>query len=152
MNSQDKAKYLLDMLKTKEDIESKLKQLNKEIIIKSMELHDQMVDEECDTVTVAGIKFEPVVETNFALTEEFDGVNWDDCEEFFSWLKKIGEDGAIKTKASVHHATRARILKDYIADGNPLPEWIAEKLFSTVKYNKSAIKRMVQEVGDGGQE
>jgi len=93
MNSQEKAKDFLELLKKREQLQSELTELNKQITQKSQELYDMMEDENVDSIEIEGIKFEPVVEQDFVLTGELAGKKWDDVTEWFQWLKEIGEDG-----------------------------------------------------------
>jgi len=143
MNSQEKAKDFLELLKKREQLQSELTELNKQITQKSQELYDMMEDENVDSIEIEGIKFEPVVEQDFVLTGELAGKKWDDVTEWFQWLKEIGEDGLIRVKETVPWNTRKKFLKDWVNDGKPLPSFIKETFFPTVKYNKSAVKRLV---------
>lgn len=148
MNSQDKAKLLLEAIKKAAELDGKLKELNKSINIQCMELHTSMVEElgtgENDpSITVEGITFKPVSEQGFKLSGELSGMKWDRCDVFFNWLNEIGEDGLIRKVESVPWNTRNKFLKKWIENGHILPDFVEETFTNTVKYNKSAIKRLI---------
>lgn len=150
MSAQEKAKDLLFLLIEKEDYESRLKDVNKKIVSLETELYDDMTEEQVDSIKISGIEFKPIEDQYFSLAGEYQGKKWDEAEGFHAFLAKIGEGGAIKTKPTVHPQTRLAILKRYVDDGGMLPEWIEEKYHNTVKYNKSAIRRMANGTGAEG--
>jgi len=149
MNSQQKAKELLESLKRKEDLEAQLSTLEKDIFKASCDLHDSMEEEILDSISLEGIEFKPIVERQFKLADSGidEKISWDIHPKFLPWLKQIGEGGLIKIKETVHWKSRVSFLMNFVDKGNFLPEFIAEVFLNTVKYNKSAIKRLV----NGGQ-
>jgi len=148
MNTQEKAKMLASLLVEAEKLELKLKEKNKEAMALMMQLNESMDDEGIPSITVniegGEIKFDPVEEEDFKLAGEFAGKNWDDCGVFHDWLRQVGEDGLIKTKPSVHAATRKSFLKKWTELSEPLPEFIERTFHSTVKYNKSQVVRIAK--------
>jgi len=140
MNTQELSKQMFDLLLEKEKLEDLLKETNKSLNQLSTELYEAMETENIDDITIRGIKFSKEIKRDFTI----DSHDWD-SDLFFNWLKQIGEDGIIRTKQTVPWNTRNKFLKEYIDDGNPLPEFIHELFFNTIKYNKSAIKRLYEE-------
>jgi len=141
-NVQKKATEFLEKLKEKERLELRLKELNKQITTDSQELYDLMEEEKVDSIEIEGIKFTPTVMQDFVLADN-EARSWDEHPEFFKWLKEIGEDSLIRTKETVPWNTRKKFLKEWVEENNPLPPFIKEVFFNTIKYNKSAIKRLV---------
>lgn len=139
--TQNNAKKLLELLIEKEKLSNQVSDANKKIAVLSQELYDDMEDEGIDSIEVDGIKFAPEIQQDYVLSEEYKGQRWDEIGVFFKWLEEIGEDALIKTKSSVHPGTRKSFLKEYQEKGGALPDFIKETFFSTVKYNKSEIKR-----------
>lgn len=145
--SQTKSKDLLIKLKQVQALEIHLKQLNKEIMLDAGRLYETMEDEKVDSISIDGIEFKPILDVAFALNHSIvKEKKWDECLKWFKWLQEIGEDGLIKTRQSVHGGTRNKFLKDYIEDAdNPaLPEFIEMSSYGNVRYNKTAIKRLVE--------
>lgn len=147
MNSQSMAKGMLDLLKDKSEMEAKLKEMNKQIFVSSQELYDLMEQENVEKINIEGIDFKPDVALDFSITDESapQGIKWDDYPEWFNWLKSRGDGDLIKTKETVAWNTRRKYLKELIEKGEQLPAWITEQWTNTVKYNKSAIARLVNE-------
>lgn len=141
MNAQEKLKQLYDKLIEKQKKEFELSDLNSEITQLQGEAFELMEDEGVGAIEIEGITFKPKVEQTFTLNTDKPNTRWDSFPDWFAWLKKVGEDGLIKTKESVHHASRNKFLGDWVKKGNELPDFINESFFSTIKYNKSAIKR-----------
>ena len=145
-DSQVKAKELLAKLKRVQELEIQTTELNKEIMVDAGSLYESMDEEGVDSISIEGIEFKPVMDVAFGLNHEIvEEKKWDDCPKWFEWLQEIGEGGLVKTRQSVHGGTRNKFLKDYIEDKeNPaLPDFISVSTFGNVRYNKSAIKRMV---------
>jgi hypothetical protein len=143
MGVQKKTSELLSKLKEKEYLEQRLSQTNKTIASKTIELYDSMFEENIDKISIEGIEFKPIEERDFSLSGKEENMRWDECEDWFEWLKTIGEDGLIKVKRTVAWNTRKKFLKDYVDNEGILPEWIKEKYFNTITWNKSAVKRLV---------
>ncbi len=146
MSSIELGKDLLEKAKRREKIEGELKDINKELTALSTQLYEQMDREGSERFDLEGISFVKHIERDF---KRIDQGRWDD-PRFFAWLKEIGEAGLIKTRESVHAQTRKAFLKDYVGEkdenGIPLhtlPAWIQETYFNTVKFSRTAIKRMV---------
>ena len=142
MKSQDLAKKLLKLLKKEAEVDNVLKDMHKEIGQIKAELFEALQKDGIDSIEMEGIKFIPDVVQDFALEDKFKGKQWDYIPDWFNWLRDIGEDGLIKTKESVHPATRRKFLKEWIDDDNELPDFIKEIFFNDIKYNKSAVKRL----------
>lgn len=142
MNSQEKTKELLSLLKEKVLFEKNLKELNKKIMAIISNLYDYMEDEEISKITIEDIEFKRTIETNFSLNGKLKGKKWDEILEFHNWLREIGEDGLIKP--TVPWNTRLKFLKEWVEDDNDLPDFIKQDNFGTVKYNKSAVKRLIE--------
>ena len=145
MTSQELLGELLLTLVEKERKEKEVKDLNKKISALQVELSDQMVDEEVDSIEMSGIKFTPTLEQNFVLDTEEENAKWDSYPEWFDWLKQQGEDGLIQTKQTVPWNTRKKFLAEWVSQDNELPPFIKQTYFQTVKYNKSAVKRLAEE-------
>lgn len=143
MNAQETAKEYLAALKEKEQLENTLSDLNARLSGISTALYEQMVEEAIGSIEIEGIKFEPKIEQDFSLAGKFKGKKWDEIGVWFDWLKQIGEGALIKMKESVAANTRKKFLKDWVEENKPLPEFVEEKFFNTVKFNKSAVKRLV---------
>lgn len=143
MNSQARAEALLHDLKRKEELELEISGLNKQISAKTTELHDTMEDEGVEKITIDGVDFKPAIEQTYSLSDELKGHKWDDFPDWFKWLRDNGEGGLIKVKETVPASTRTKFLKDWVAENRPLPGFISEKFFNTVKYSKAKIKRLV---------
>jgi len=141
---QEKIKEFIEVLVAKEQYEIELKELNKKITAMGQEIYDEMVEQDVDKITVDGLEFKQHVETDYVLGEEYSGAQWDKVPEWFAWLKDTGNDGLIKTIESVPWNTRKKFLKEWADAGNEMPVFVKEKYFTTVKYNKSAIARMVK--------
>ena len=139
--SQELCQELLTCLKHKEETELGLKQLNKQINALMINANEAMTEEEVE-IKVEGILFKPITEESYSLTEE--KVKWDEYEPWFEWLRTNGQEDMIKTKNSVHAGTRKSFLKNWQDDGNELPSVVKSTYFETVKYNKAAVKRMVE--------
>lgn len=147
MQSQEKATELLSKLIEKEKAEAELSKLNKEITSECMQLAESMQTEGVDKVSINGIEFKPTQDISFSLVG---GGQWDDNPVFFEWLKTEGLGDLIKTRETVHWATRNKVLKDRMDEGQAVPEFIEVKFFDTVKFNKAAIGRLAavaREVG-----
>lgn len=144
MNSQEMAQAFFEDLKEKERLDYQMGELNKKIFSTSEKLYEQMEAEGVESIKIDGIEFKPVVEQDFSLAGDLKGAKWDDCGVWFKWLKEVGEKGLIKTKETVPANTRKKFLKEWIESNKTLPEFIAEKFFNTVKYNKSKIATMVE--------
>jgi len=143
--AQGKAKELLLKLRLKARYEAHLKDLNKNIGIEIGQLHDAMVDEGLDSIEIDGIKFAPQEETTFALNKDVtDAGKWDDCPEFLAWLEETKNSGVIKTIKTVHPQTRTKLIKEHVEKGGELPPFIKENVWGSVKYNKSAVARLVE--------
>jgi hypothetical protein len=143
MQTQKKATELLSKLKEKEFLEQRLSKINKIIASKAMELYDFMLEEDIGKFPIEGIEFKPIEERDFSLSGKEENMRWDECDDWFEWLKTIGEDGLIKVKRTVAWNTRKKFLKDYVDNEGILPEWIKENYFNTITWNKSAVKRLV---------
>ena len=146
MNSQDKAKTLLEKLKNVDKLKAQLSELNKEVTVLSMDLHESMIEEDIPKLVINDngieIPFTPEVERSYSLDRnQVQARTWDDCTEWFAWLREIGEGGMIKTKETVHSGTRTAFLKQRIDEGKDIPGFVEEKFFNTVKFNKSAVKK-----------
>jgi len=136
-------KYFLDILKDKAKAENKIKEYNKHISEIDTFLANRMVDESVDKLAIDGIEFKPIDEEQFSLDNEKTEYKIWDNPDFFEWLKKIGEDGLIKVKETVHPQTRTKFLKEMREQNIELPEWIKVAFYTHLKYNKSAVGRLV---------
>lgn len=142
MNAQEIAENLLSLLEEAAYHDEIKKQKNSEAESLKSQLHEAMIEKEMEVLQIQGIKFTPIVEQDFSMNDEIAGTNkFDESEDFFNWLKNNGMGGCIKTKVSVHPRTRKSTLKDWLEQGNSLPEFISEKLYPTINYNKSEIQR-----------
>ena len=112
------------------------------------ELHETMEEQGVDKIDIDGLEFKPIQERSFSLNMGDDKMTFDNYDPFFAWLKTNKLDGIIKTKLSVHHATRKSTLSEFVDKGNVLPEFIAEKFLPTVKWSKAAVTRKVKEIQD----
>ena len=139
MSASETAKELHQALIGKETKDQELKALNKNISRLENLLNEEMTDEDMDEISFDGIKYKPVTEENFSLTE---GGKWDEFPNWFAWLKENGNGDLIKTKEAVHAGTRKSFLKSESENGTILPEWITITHHDTVKYNKTAIKKL----------
>jgi len=145
MSVEKTAQDFLELLKEKEEIERHLKSLNKEIFKLEQNLYDEFESSSTDSIEIDGIKFEPQLKPTYQLAGNDNGAQkWDNKEEWFAWLKEIGEGGLIKTFESVPWNTRERFLRDWVEEGNNLPDFIQEKYMQNIKYNKSAVKRLIE--------
>lgn len=151
--SQGIAEELLSLLLQKEKAENAAKALNREVAKKSEFLAAKMDEEKCDGVSIRGIDFKPELKRTFSLSlgdeAKRDRLKWDEIPEWFGWLKEISEEGLIRTKESVPWNTREKFLKEWVDEGKVLPEFIAGKYYDTVKYNKSAVKRLYESQTNG---
>lgn len=144
MTAQEKTQELLNLLIEAEKLDAKLKEAHKEISAKTVELAETMEEQNVSKIEIDGIVFKPAVEENFTLKVE-GKTTWDSFPKWFEWLEENGEGGLIQTKKTVPWNTRKAFLKRWTADGNDLPDFIEQKYFQTVKYNKSAIKRLAND-------
>jgi len=111
----------------------------------TVELNEAMVDEDVPAITVQDIEFKPIEELTHSLDEKVVGTNqWDDCDQFFEWLDKQGFADLVKIKKTVPWNTREKFWREHVENGGTLPDWVLLKYFNTVKWNKSAITRMVK--------
>lgn len=145
MNRKEIAQELLAKLKKYEELKIESAKVSKDIYNLEQDLYDEMDGSTDEAIKIEGIEFKPMLETDYALSDEYKGGKWDEIGVFFQWLKSIGEDGLIKTKETVHPNTRKAYLKSYVDSGNELPDFIQEKYIQRIKYNKSAIARMVKQ-------
>ena len=143
MTSQEGVKLLFHTLKERERTENKLKELNKSIESLRSELYEVMDEEGFDSLEFEGIKFEPDIKRDFVLNGQYKGMQWDYVEEVMNWFEQH-YPGLAKIKKSIHPQTRAKQLKDHVDNNLPLPEFIKEVFHNTIKFNKSAIKRLVE--------
>ena len=109
-------------------------------------LYEAMEEQGIPKVNIGELEFKPSDNRDFSL-RNVDTIKFDDCEQFFDFLKDNQLDGIIKTKRSVHAGTRKKVLKDWVDEGNPLPEFIEEKFYQTIKWNKSLVTKMVTDAG-----
>jgi len=147
MNSQQKAEALLQELKRKIELENELKSVNKNIGSQSVELNETMTEEGVEKINIQGVDFKPHIEQNFTLKEDVPYKKWDEFPEWFKWLRDQGEGGLIKVKETVPANTRNKFLRDWTGERRPLPDFVEEKFFNTVKYSKTAISKMVEREG-----
>ena len=140
MNSQDIAKELHNALMIKENLEAKTRECNKFIFEKTAKLVEQMEEDDIDKITINGIDYKPVVEEDYSL--DADASKWDECDDWFNWLRENGYGDIIKSKDSVHAQTRKAFLKSLKDEGKELPKFIKVSHWETIKYNKSAIKKL----------
>ena len=157
MNSQQMAEALLQDLKRREELDLQTKELNKRIAKYSEDLYEQMEDDGVESIKIEGIEFKQKVEQDFTLKGDLKGQKWDEIGLWFKWLREVGEGGLIKTKESVPGNTRKKFLKDWVSEKKPLPDFVEEKFFNTVKYSKAKIKTMIElqmenEAGSNNQE
>ena len=140
MKTSDIAKELIAMVEEKHRKEALVTDINKEISHINTVLVDRMDEEDMTVlVTADGVKLERITDEQFKLNIE---EKWDEeGGSFHRWLKEIGEDGVIKTKSSVHSATRDKFLKERRADGKDLPSFIDVGFFNRIKYNNAELKR-----------
>lgn len=143
--TQKVAQELFELLVEAEKIEFSLTEKHKQIGRLKAELNEAMDSENVDKISIRGIEFKPIEEQSFALTGPAEGQKWDDSEIFFKWLKEQGEEGLIKVKETVPWNTRKKFLKEWVENKQQLPDFIKESYFETIKFNKSAIKRLAQQ-------
>ncbi len=140
-------KLYIEQNKLKIQLENKIGHLNTEISMTSNHIVEKMNDRDVSMIEIEGLKISKVIDENFGLEHDADGVKideWDDPEgRFFKWLDEIGESALIKTKKSVHAGTRKSWLKNRRKEGKNLPEFIKVSFFERVKINMSEIKRRV---------
>jgi len=140
----DVVKKLYDVYEKKYKLEDELSQMNS--IIKELEfvLYDKFEQDGITKIEFNGILFERDIKENFKLNKDIVSESkWDDVNEWFNWLKSTGNGELIQTKTSVNSNTRTAFLRRWVADGKPLPDFIEESFFTTVKHNKSAFKRKI---------
>lgn len=139
------AKKLLQALKEKELLDLRMKELNKYIYILEQKLNESMQSLNSDKISIDGIEFKPVIEESYAINK-IDGLveNWND-PTVFDWFRERNMGDLIMNREEIHHTQRTASLKEYVKEGNPLPDFIKQTLRETVKYNKSAVKRLVKE-------
>lgn len=147
--SQAICRDLLIRLKHKEELAVGLAETNKEIARLSAKANETMAEEDCDEVTLEGIKFTPITEENYGLSTPVKGEKWDEYIPWFDWLRENEQGDLIKTKESVHAGTRKSFLNSWQDDGNKLPDFIKTTTFDTIKYNKEGIKRLVKAQAGG---
>jgi len=145
MNSQQQTEQLRLAIKHSIILEKKLAELNKEINFKMQKLHETMEEENCDGIAINGNMFKPHIKRSFILIDAPPGVKFDDDPRWFKWLKEIGEGGLIKTKETVPWNTREKFLGERVDEGLSVPDFTEEKYYFTIKYNKSALKKEVEE-------
>lgn len=135
----------LTLLKEKESLENKLTEINKQVYAKEQELYDSMQSINSESISIEGIEFKPQIDESFSI-EKIEGVieTWSD-EAVFNWFKEKNMGDAIKTREEIHHATRTSMLKEYVSSGGELPDFIKQAYRPMIKYNKSAVKRLVNE-------
>jgi len=137
-----KVKDFLKLLLYKEKIDKELKELNKQIALKNNELFEIFTERNINKIMVNDVEFKPDVKQNFNL---IDGHKWDEDERFQKWLDDIGESDLWRVKKTIPFNTRDKFLRDYYEDKKQLPDFIKVDDFGYIKFNKSQIKRMVND-------
>lgn len=151
MKPAELGKFFIETLREKEALEQQLTEMNKKISFMDSALYSKLEEYDVEEIKVDEIKLERKEEEQFGMEDKYKdekgAANWDDEDGvFYKWLDEIGESGLIKTKMSVHSKTRNSFLKNIREDGKNLPDFIKISFWKHIKYNKSAIKRQVNEV------
>ena len=148
MDLHEQAKNCIFMLEEAERMKQQLTEMNKKVNSALFKLHDDMQSADVPEIVIERnnqkVKLALKADQDFSLAGKLAGRQWDSTEEWFNWLVDIGEEGLIKTKRSVHAATRTKFLQEWTEQGNVLPDFIEEKYNSRVHYNKKQIERMVK--------
>jgi len=142
--TQAKLKEFFRKAKKKAKLETELTELNKQINIDTQELYDLMTEEGIDSMKIDGIEFKPDEKPQYSFNIP-DGLKPIEFDGFLKWLKKEKYDGIIKTQPNIHPQTLTATLNKHIEQGKQLPEFIEMKTWNYIKYNKSAVERMVKE-------
>lgn len=142
MQVEKKINTLIQKHSRLEKLNEEKAELSRDIYNLEQEVYDEMQERDMDKISMHGIDFKLHIDTNFKLGE---GLSKWDNPKFFSWLKKNGYEGVIKTRASVHANTRTATLKTHMEEGGELPPFIQAEYVPQLKYNRSAMKRLVKE-------
>lgn len=142
MTIDELGKELINTVKSKYKAEEVVTTINKQIGALSSILADKMEEKDVKMIMVEDHKLEYKLDETFSIDKDITDSGWqDDDGAFFKWLTEIGEQGLIKSKPSVHDATRKKFLKEYRESGKSLPEFIKIGFFKRVKFNASAVKK-----------
>ena len=132
---QSRSVQLIKKLYAQEKKLEKLKEsqtiLNSEIAKTKTELYSEMENDDLENVTYKKYKYSKSDDIQFSLNN---GVKrWDDCVEFFDFLKNTGNEASITTRIGVHPQRRQAILKELYENGIKFPKFIKVSFFNTIK-------------------
>jgi len=138
-------KFFAEQLIKRAKLEAEAKELSKFIAEIDSFTAQRMAEDEMPEASLdlngEVIKFAVTDDEQFALNKEVcDHKTWDN-EDYFNWLKSIGEEGLIKTKESVPAPTRNKHLKEMREQGVDMPEFIRVSFYTHLKFNKRAVER-----------
>jgi hypothetical protein len=125
----EKFKEILSLEREIDEKNSAVKILDEKMRNLVSSLVEDMDAENITEITVEGKEFKRDVITAFTI----DSHKWDD-PMFFDWLKAHDMGDVIRMKEEVHAQTRGKILREWVEEGNALPDFIKQSFFNTVKW------------------
>lgn len=126
----DHVKYLRQLIDQKEDLNERLKTVNKEIQkLQEQVIPEQMEEEDIETFKVPGVGSVSIGMRCYAY------VNKGDQPEFYQWLRENGHDPLIREV--VWPKTLEAFAKEQLENGQPLPDMLKAHLTPQAKLRRS---------------